>query len=572
MKFPRLRYGSFVLAALLAACSSTVDRVTNPDATPITIRQTASAVVPSRGSAIDLDIGTWNLEWFGDTGFGPTNETLQQSNARDVLAGADQDIWGLQEIVSASAFSTLVAGMPGYAGILANDPFVVGGTTYYNDFSNQEQKVALVYRTSIASVFGAKVILGSEDYNFAGRPPVEFRMHVNLNGGSEDIVVIVLHAKSGADATSLSRRAAASTALKNYVDTTWPTQKVWIIGDFNDDMDTSILAGNPSPYANFVNDGVRYAVTTKSLSDAGVATTVSYPDAVDHQIGSNEAGATYVAGSATAYRVDSYITNYGTTTSDHYPVLTRWSFGPGGATNQPPVAAFTSGCTLLACTFTDGSSDPDGTVASRGWSFGDGTTSTATSPSKTYAAAGTYSVQLTVTDNAGATNSIIKSVTVTSTSASPAQVIINEILANEPGNSAKGEAIELVNLGGTDANIGGWTVSDVSSVRHTFAAGTILPAGKAIAIYGGASAIPAGIVAVAASTGTLSLANTGDQVIVKNGATIVDQFMYPASLADTDGVSMNRSPDLTAAAPFVKHTTISALKSSIGKKANGTTF
>jgi hypothetical protein len=48
--------------------------------------------------------------------------------------------------------------------------------------------------------------------------------------------------------------------------------------------------------------------------------------------------------------------------------------------------------------------------------------------------------------------------------------------------------------------------------------------------------------------------------------------MYPASLADTDGVSMNRSPDLTAAAPFVKHTTISALKSSIGKKANGTTF
>ena len=68
----------------------------------------------------------------------------------------------------------------------------------------------------------------------------------------------------------------------------------------------------------------------------------------------------------------------------------------------------------VVATFTDSSTDSDGTIASRSWNFGDGTTSTATNPSKTYSAAGTYSVSLTVTDNAGATNTKTSSVTVSS--------------------------------------------------------------------------------------------------------------------------------------------------------------
>jgi len=80
--------------------------------------------------------------------------------------------------------------------------------------------------------------------------------------------------------------------------------------------------------------------------------------------------------------------------------------------NVSPTANFSSSTSGLTATFTDSSSDTDGTIASRSWSFGDGTTSTATNPSKTYAAAGTYSVSLTVTDNGGATNTITKSVTV----------------------------------------------------------------------------------------------------------------------------------------------------------------
>src|SRR5204862_6440105 len=47
------------------------------------------------------------------------------------------------------------------------------------------------------------------------------------------------------------------------------------------------------------------------------------------------------------------------------------------AANQAPTANFTFSCSALNCNFTSTSSDPDGTIASYSWTFGDGGTSTA---------------------------------------------------------------------------------------------------------------------------------------------------------------------------------------------------
>src|SRR5206468_1139490 len=71
--------------------------------------------------------------------------------------------------------------------------------------------------------------------------------------------------------------------------------------------------------------------------------------------------------------------------------------------NVPPTASFTSACSGLTCSFdASGSSDSDGRILRYAWDFGDATTfisgSVPPTTSRTYAASGTYTVTLTVTD------------------------------------------------------------------------------------------------------------------------------------------------------------------------------
>jgi len=81
--------------------------------------------------------------------------------------------------------------------------------------------------------------------------------------------------------------------------------------------------------------------------------------------------------------------------------------------NQPPVAAFTSNATFLDASFdASGSSDPDGTIASYAWDFGDGATGTGATATHSYAAAGTFTVKLTVTDDKGTPTSVQHDITV----------------------------------------------------------------------------------------------------------------------------------------------------------------
>ncbi|MDQ3786226.1 MAG: PKD domain-containing protein [Actinomycetota bacterium] len=83
----------------------------------------------------------------------------------------------------------------------------------------------------------------------------------------------------------------------------------------------------------------------------------------------------------------------------------------GGTQPGNPTASFTADCPSLSCTFdASGSTDPDGTISSYAWDFGDGQTGTGVRPSHTYAAAGTYTVKLTVTDDDGKTGTTSKQV------------------------------------------------------------------------------------------------------------------------------------------------------------------
>ncbi|RZS30341.1 subtilisin family serine protease [Herbihabitans rhizosphaerae] len=86
----------------------------------------------------------------------------------------------------------------------------------------------------------------------------------------------------------------------------------------------------------------------------------------------------------------------------------------GGGGNTDPTASFTSNCSTAepSCGFdASGSTDPNGTISSYAWEFGDGQTGDGVTPSHTYATAGKYTVKLTVTDNEGKTNSTTREVT-----------------------------------------------------------------------------------------------------------------------------------------------------------------
>ncbi len=93
--------------------------------------------------------------------------------------------------------------------------------------------------------------------------------------------------------------------------------------------------------------------------------------------------------------------------------------------NQAPVAAFTSKTTGLTASFDAGSStDADGTIASYAWDFGNGSTGTGATATRTYAAAGTYTVKLTVTDDKGASGVRTAAVTVAAPAGSQESVLI----------------------------------------------------------------------------------------------------------------------------------------------------
>ena len=84
---------------------------------------------------------------------------------------------------------------------------------------------------------------------------------------------------------------------------------------------------------------------------------------------------------------------------------------------QPPIGAISGPASIAegdSATFNaSGSLDPNGTVVSYAWDFGDGAIGSGVSATHTYAQDGTFTVRLTVTDNDGLTDTATFAITVT---------------------------------------------------------------------------------------------------------------------------------------------------------------
>lgn len=311
-----------------------------------------------------LDVVNWNLEFFGarkeDYGneeFGPADEALQLQNVQKVLDSLNADIIAVEEVSSDSLFSRLISQLGKYKAT-CSDRYSYSFEGPSNTFP--PQKVCFIYDTATVKALSTKVLFenrydsartidpsllpgypGGDPSSFysSGRLPYLLTASTTIDGVTEQISLVVLHAKSGDAAADRARRVYDAHVLKDSLDAHYPNEKFIILGDLNDDLDESIVPGMTSSYENFVTDTARYIPVTKALSDAGARSTVSFGDVIDHQILSNELGEAYVPGSARIITPFSFIPNYAGTTSDHLPVITRYilqattvSFAQSGAT------------------------------------------------------------------------------------------------------------------------------------------------------------------------------------------------------------------------------------------------
>jgi len=121
--------------------------------------------------------------------------------------------------------------------------------------------------------------------------------------------------------------------------------------------------------------------------------------------------------------------------------------------NQPPQASFTYSCTGLSCDFNGtGSSDSDGSIVSYEWDFGDAITGSGVTTSHPYAREGTYIVELTVTDDDGATDTATQQVTVGSSV--PQSMHVADLIGDsELGRKGRWDAFVNVTIHGSGDNV-----------------------------------------------------------------------------------------------------------------------
>lgn len=172
-------------------------------------------------------------------------------------------------------------------------------------------------------------------------------------------------------------------------------------------------------------------------------------------------------------------------------------------------------------------------------------------------------------------------------------LIINEVLYDPSNVGLEGDAngdgiysqtedeyIEIFNNTSLPQDIGGFTVSDFvaassfSTVRFTFPVGTIIPAKKAVVVFGGGTltgTFGGATVLKCTTTSGLSLGNSGEKILFSDPSGKLLQEFDSDAQSDNPNESYTRNPDVIG--NFIQHSSaVSGKLFSPGTKTDGSPF
>jgi endonuclease/exonuclease/phosphatase family metal-dependent hydrolase len=161
-----------------------------------------------------IEIVTWNCEFFphsNDSTISALSEAINELNA---------DIIAFQELREVGWFGKLMQNLPQYN-------YVVSHQASFMD-------LAIIYKKELFKLIEQNEPFAENDYNFAGRSPLQADLIFTDDNKEIPLTIINLHMKC-CD-SGLSRRKRASMMLHDYLDANFESQSnIIVLGDWNDD-------------------------------------------------------------------------------------------------------------------------------------------------------------------------------------------------------------------------------------------------------------------------------------------------------------------------------------------------
>ncbi len=264
---------------------------------------------PNLNKDDSIEIITWNVEFFPHA-----NDSTILALAEAVL-DLNADIIAFQELRRTGWFSKLMAYLPEY-------DFIVSQQASFMD-------LAIIYKNNLFELVRQIEPFAENDYNFAGRPPLQADLILNTDGQDIPLSIINLHMKC-CD-SGLARRQKAAQMLYGYLDESFAEQSnIIVLGDWNDD--TKDEPGQHC-FDPFFQDDRFYFTTREIAFDIEQATYPKEPyvSFLDHIMVSEE-----LIPRGKSYEINTLLMGdymggydiYETYISDHLPVMLSFSINP----------------------------------------------------------------------------------------------------------------------------------------------------------------------------------------------------------------------------------------------------